>query len=78
MGTPDTVAKRLIERLRDYKIGNVVMAFQWGTMPQEMVMRSLRMFADEVMPIVRLEMDGYLDDLYPDRTQSEAAKGAVG
>jgi len=54
------------------------MAFQWGTMPQEMVMRSLRMFADEVMPIVRLEMDGYLDDLYPDRTQSEAAKGAVG
>ena len=78
MGTPETVAKRLIERLRDYKIGNVVMAFQWGTMPQEMVMRSLRMFADEVMPIVRLEMDGYLDDLYPDRTQSEAVKGAVG
>ena len=73
MGTPETVAERLIERLKDYQIGNVVMAFQWGTMPHDMVTRSMRMFADQVMPIVRREIDGYLDDRYPNRTQSDAA-----
>jgi len=77
MGTPETVAERLISRLKDYKIGNVVMAFQWGTMPQEMVTRSMRLFAEEVMPIVRAEMDEYLDRLYPDRTQSDMANSVV-
>ena len=77
MGTPDTVAERLIARLKDYKIGNVVMAFQWGSMPHDMVSRSMTMFAEEVMPRVRAEMDRYLDELYPDRTQSELASGGA-
>ena len=77
MGTPETVAERLISRLKDYKIGNVVIAFQWGTMPQDMVTRSMRLFAEEVMPIVRAELDEYLDGLYPDRTQSDMANNAV-
>jgi len=69
MGTPETVAERLIERLKDYRIGNVVIAFQWGTMPHDLVTTSMRRFAEEVMPIVRKEMDDYLDDLYPNRTR---------
>jgi alkanesulfonate monooxygenase SsuD/methylene tetrahydromethanopterin reductase-like flavin-dependent oxidoreductase (luciferase family) len=75
MGKPETVANRLISRLKDYKIGNVAMAFQWGTMPHDMVTRSMRMFAEQVMPIVRAELDAYLDDLYPQRTQSAMATG---
>ena len=75
MGTPETVAERLIERLKAFEIGNVVMAFQWGTMPHEMVTRSMKMFAEKVMPIVRREMDEYLDHRYPNRTQSEMATG---
>ena len=75
MGTPETVAERLIARLKDYKIGNVVMAFQWGTMPHDMVTRSMQMFGEQVMPIVRAELDQYLDELYPERTQSEMATG---
>ena len=71
-GTPETVAERLIAKLKDYQIGNVVMSFAWGTMPHEVVMRSMKRFAEEVMPIVRQEMDTFLDDLYPARTQSNA------
>ena len=74
---PNTVAERLIARLKDYKIGNVVMAFQWGSMPHDMVSRSMTMFAEEVMPRVRAEMDRYLDELYPDQTQSELASGGA-
>ena len=77
MGTPETVAERMIERLKAYRIGNVVMAFQWGDMPHEMVTNSMQRFADEVMPIVRAEMDEYLDGLYPNRTQSSFAVGAA-
>jgi hypothetical protein len=53
------------------------MAFQWGSMPHDMVSRSMTMFAEEVMPRVRAEMDRYLDELYPDRTQSELASGGA-
>jgi hypothetical protein len=75
MGTPETVAERLISRLKDYQIGNVAMAFQWGSMPHDMVARSMQMFGEQVMPIVRAELDQYLDELYPERTQSEMATG---
>jgi alkanesulfonate monooxygenase SsuD/methylene tetrahydromethanopterin reductase-like flavin-dependent oxidoreductase (luciferase family) len=77
-GSPATVAERLIRRLRDYKIGNVVIAFQWGSMPQDMVLHSMRLFAEEVMPLVREELDTYLDELYPNRTQSETVLQRAG
>jgi len=35
------------------------------------------MFAEEVMPRVRAELDQYLDELYPDRTQSDMATRGV-
>ena len=78
VGSAETVAQRLLDRIKDFKIGNVAMAFQWGSMPHETVTRSMRMFAEQVMPIVRREADAYLDDLYPNRTQSQLrSEGAV-
>lgn len=71
VGTVETVTERLISRLKDYKIGNVVMGFQLGTMPHELATKAMTRFAREVMPVVRREIDAYLDDLYPNRTQSE-------
>ena len=49
------------------------MAFQVGTMPDEMAIRSMKLFADKVMPVVRREIDQYLDKLYPNRNQSDIA-----
>ena len=74
-GTPETVAQRLIDKLKDYKIGNVVTSFQWGTMPHEVALKSMKRFAEEVIPIVRRELDDYLDELYPNRTQNNVAQG---
>ncbi len=68
-GSPDTVADRMIRRLKEYQIGNLVIAFQWGSMPQEMVLRSMRRFAEDVMPRVRAEVGGMLDELYPNRSK---------
>ncbi len=77
VGTADSVTERLIGRLKDYKIGNVVMAFQFGSMPHEMATRSMRSFAEKVMPVVRREIDDYLDDLYPHRTRPDATTAVV-
>jgi hypothetical protein len=72
IGSPETVTERLIERLKAFNIGNVVISFQFGKVPHNMATRSMRLFAAEVMPTVRQEMDRYLDDLYPNRTQATA------
>ena len=77
IGTVETVTERLISRLKDYKIGNVDMAFQFGTMPHEMATRNMTLFAEKVMPVVRREIDQYLDDLYPNRTQSDVTLRAA-
>jgi len=76
IGSPETVAHRLIERLKAFKIGNVVISFQFGKVPHDMATRSMQLFADEVMPVVRRELDTYLDDLYPSRTQASTTVGA--
>ncbi len=70
VGSVETVTENLIARLKDYQIGNVAMAFQMGTMPHELATRNMRLFAEKVMPVVRNEIDQYLDKLYPNRTQS--------
>jgi alkanesulfonate monooxygenase SsuD/methylene tetrahydromethanopterin reductase-like flavin-dependent oxidoreductase (luciferase family) len=77
VGTVESVTERLIGRLKDYNIGNVTMGFQFGTMPHEMASRSMTLFAEKVMPVVREEIDTYLDDLYPNRTQSDIRIAAM-
>ncbi len=75
VGSAETVAERLLDKLKDYRIGNAAIAFQFGTMPDSMARESMARFAADVMPIVRCEMDTYLDELYPNRTQSAYAGG---
>ena len=53
VGSVETVTERMIDRLKDYQIGNVAMAFQMGTMPHKTATRGMRLFAEKVMPVVR-------------------------
>ncbi len=69
IGSPEKVARELIARVKDCHVGNAVISFQWGNMPADVCKRSMRLFAEEVMPIVRDEADRFLDDLYPQRTR---------
>ena len=51
-GSPETVARQILRHCAALDLAIFVGAFQLGSMPHAMVARSLRAFADEVMPRV--------------------------
>jgi len=52
-GSPDTVAEKLNEAAQELHVGNIVLINQVGSMPRELLMKNLQMFAEEVMPKLR-------------------------
>jgi alkanesulfonate monooxygenase SsuD/methylene tetrahydromethanopterin reductase-like flavin-dependent oxidoreductase (luciferase family) len=52
MGSVETVADKLVA-LSEMGIGHVIVLANFGALPDARVRRSLRLFAEEVMPRVR-------------------------
>ena len=52
-GSPDTVAEKLKEAAEELHVGNIILINQVGSMPRELLMKNLQMFAEEVMPKLR-------------------------
>lgn len=52
VGSPKTVAQKLIEHAKDIGCGNLLGLFQLGNMPNEKARANARRYAEEVMPIV--------------------------
>jgi alkanesulfonate monooxygenase SsuD/methylene tetrahydromethanopterin reductase-like flavin-dependent oxidoreductase (luciferase family) len=52
-GAPQTVARQILRLGEEVDLAMLVLMFQYGGMPHDLVTRSLRLFADEVMPAVR-------------------------
>jgi alkanesulfonate monooxygenase SsuD/methylene tetrahydromethanopterin reductase-like flavin-dependent oxidoreductase (luciferase family) len=50
IGSPDTVRARVQEMVTETGINYVLGVFNFGNLPQERVLRSMRLFASEVMP----------------------------
>ncbi|MDQ1438052.1 MAG: hypothetical protein QOK43_1681 [Acidimicrobiaceae bacterium] len=55
VGSPETVAEKLIESLGRLGTGNLLGLFQLGTLPGHLTRKSLELFANEVMPKLRKE-----------------------
>jgi alkanesulfonate monooxygenase SsuD/methylene tetrahydromethanopterin reductase-like flavin-dependent oxidoreductase (luciferase family) len=51
-GSPATVRQQLQEIARDLRIGNMIVMLQMGSMPHELVMKNIDLFAREVLPAV--------------------------
>ena len=49
-GTPARVREQMARLLEVSGCNYVICAFAWGTLPHEQTLRSLRLFAEEVMP----------------------------
>ncbi len=58
IGTPEHVAKRMIAHMHELDLAAVACVFKFGGMPFDMVLKSMRMFAQGVMPRVRAAMNG--------------------
>lgn len=55
IGSPETVARRLLHQIRELDLETCVGLFAFGRLTHAQVMRSLDLFAQEVMPIVQKE-----------------------
>lgn len=55
VGSPETVADKLVTNLRRLGAGNLLGLFQLGTLPSHLTRKSLELFANEVMPKLRKE-----------------------
>ncbi|WP_214366848.1 LLM class flavin-dependent oxidoreductase [Pseudonocardia sp. H11422] len=52
-GSPATVREQLIEACRTLRVGNLMVLLQIGSMPHELAMRNIDLFADQVLPHLR-------------------------
>jgi alkanesulfonate monooxygenase SsuD/methylene tetrahydromethanopterin reductase-like flavin-dependent oxidoreductase (luciferase family) len=52
-GSPETVRQQLEEQIEAVGLRQVCLLFSFGNLPHDKVMRSLRLFTDEVMPQVK-------------------------
>ena len=53
VGSPETVASKIIKNARALRLSRFDMKYSNGGMPHEMLMKSIRLYAEEVAPIVR-------------------------
>jgi alkanesulfonate monooxygenase SsuD/methylene tetrahydromethanopterin reductase-like flavin-dependent oxidoreductase (luciferase family) len=53
IGAPDEVSERLVNLARETGVNHVVMSMQWPGMPQNLVLDTMHLLAEEVFPKVR-------------------------
>ena len=68
-GSPATVREELGEYCKTYGIGNLLAMLNFGSLPRELTMKNIRMFAEEVAPYLRdiWKDSGYEHHWWPER-----------
>ena len=69
VGSPETVRDRLKEHIKKLGVGNLLGLFQLGDLPADLTKKSMTMFAQEVLPALRR-------DLEPAAVGAELGRGA--
>ena len=52
-GSPATVRDQLTAFIREFRIGNLHAMLQFGSMPHDVALRNIGLFAKEVMPALK-------------------------
>jgi alkanesulfonate monooxygenase SsuD/methylene tetrahydromethanopterin reductase-like flavin-dependent oxidoreductase (luciferase family) len=53
VGSPDTVADTLIDSLQRLGTGNLLGLFQLGSLPHDLTVKNMQLFAEQVLPKLR-------------------------
>jgi alkanesulfonate monooxygenase SsuD/methylene tetrahydromethanopterin reductase-like flavin-dependent oxidoreductase (luciferase family) len=53
VGSPATVRDQITEFVKDFRIGNLLVMLQVGSMPHELTLKNITLFAEEVLPHLR-------------------------
>ena len=74
VGSPETVRKKLWEFVEDAKVGNLLIQFQFGNMKDELARKSMKLFAEQVMPAMRKDSAELFSNEFPILQEMEAAE----
>jgi alkanesulfonate monooxygenase SsuD/methylene tetrahydromethanopterin reductase-like flavin-dependent oxidoreductase (luciferase family) len=70
VGSPDTVHRRIMEILETARVGNLLIQFHMGNMPDPLTRKSMQLFATQVAPRLREESTRMFDRAFPDMERS--------
>ncbi|HYD10687.1 MAG TPA: hypothetical protein VEA78_11340, partial [Acidimicrobiales bacterium] len=56
VGSPDTVAAKIVRTARGLDIARFDMKYSHGTLPHPTLMKSIELYASKVVPLVRAEL----------------------
>jgi alkanesulfonate monooxygenase SsuD/methylene tetrahydromethanopterin reductase-like flavin-dependent oxidoreductase (luciferase family) len=70
-GSPTTVRERLAEAVKNLRVGNLMVLLHIGSMPHELTLKNIDLFANEVKP----QLSGLWDDQWENRWWTKALKG---
>jgi alkanesulfonate monooxygenase SsuD/methylene tetrahydromethanopterin reductase-like flavin-dependent oxidoreductase (luciferase family) len=77
-GSPSTVREQLIEACRTLRVGNLMVLLQIGSMPHELAIRNIDLFADQVLPHLRPLWDDepWENEWWPERLRGKRKEHA--
>jgi hypothetical protein len=78
-GSPATVRDQLMAAVRKLRVGNLMVLLHIGSMPHELTLKNIELFAREVAPHFRTVWDdeGWVNNWWPQRLRENGA-GATG
>jgi len=71
VGSPETVREQLDEMIKKFRIGNLVLMVQHGSMPAELTKKNITLLAEKVLPTLR---ENWKDSEWENRWWPENAK----
>jgi hypothetical protein len=76
VGSPATVADQLEAFVREFRVGNLLIMLQNGSMPRDLTEKNISLFAEQVLPRLRPIWDdeGWVNHWWP---KAQGAAGAV-
>jgi alkanesulfonate monooxygenase SsuD/methylene tetrahydromethanopterin reductase-like flavin-dependent oxidoreductase (luciferase family) len=77
-GSPATVREQLVEETKRLRIGHLMVLLHFGSMPHELTLKNIELFAREVMPALEpLWEDEWEDRWWPERLRSKRRQPAM-
>jgi alkanesulfonate monooxygenase SsuD/methylene tetrahydromethanopterin reductase-like flavin-dependent oxidoreductase (luciferase family) len=67
VGNPASVSDQIEEFVREFRIGNLMVMLQNGSMPRDLTEKNISLFAEEVLPRLRpiWDADGWANLWWP-------------
>ena len=65
VGSPETVTNRIRALIERAKVGNLLIQFQFGNMPDHLARKNMKLFAEKVAPALRHDSEKQFSKEFP-------------